>query len=44
MLLVEEYDGKKPKALDQFLKEVAMTEIEFDVFTKVHIVKRSKAK
>ena len=37
--LVEKHDGKRPKALDLFLKEVGMTEDEFNEITKRHIVK-----
>jgi len=36
--LVEELDGKRPKALDAFLDEVDMTEEEFNEITKRHIV------
>lgn len=34
--LVEKYDGKRPKALDSFLKEVGMTEQEFMKITEKH--------
>lgn len=37
--LVEELDGKRPKALDAFLEEVEMTEEEFNEITARHIVK-----
>lgn len=36
--LVEKHDGKRPKALDLFLKEVGMTEDEFNKITEKHIV------
>ena len=36
--LVEELDGKRPKALDQFLKDIEMTENEFNEITRRHIV------
>lgn len=38
LLLVEKYDGKRPTALDTFLKEVNMSEEEFMEITKEHIV------
>jgi hypothetical protein len=41
--LVEKYDGKRPKALDIFFKEVCMTEKEFNEITNRHIVPRSKS-
>jgi len=34
--LVEKYDGKKPKALNAFLKETQITEAEFNKLTKKH--------
>ncbi len=34
--LVEEYDGKRPKALDSFLKETGMSEEEFMKISKSH--------
>lgn len=40
--LVENLDGKRPKALDQFLKETDMTEDEFNEITRRHIVPRSE--
>jgi hypothetical protein len=40
--LVGELDGKRPKALDVFLKETEMTEEEFNQITQRHIVPRSK--
>jgi len=40
--LAEELDGKRPKALDVFLKETGMTEEEFNQITRKHIVPRSK--
>ena len=39
--LVEQLDGKRPKALDAFLHEVGMTEDDFNKITKRHIVRRS---
>ncbi|MBW2116689.1 MAG: N-acetyl sugar amidotransferase [Deltaproteobacteria bacterium] len=38
MRLVEELDGKRPGSLDLFLKEIGMTEKEFESITKVHVV------
>jgi N-acetyl sugar amidotransferase len=40
--LVEQLDGKRPAALDVFLKEVGMTEEEFEQITRKHIVPRSE--
>jgi len=40
--LVEELDGKRPKILDSFLKEIGISEEEFNEFTKKHIVKNNK--
>ena len=37
--LVKKYDGKRPKALDSFLKETGMTENEFNELTSRNIVK-----
>ena len=39
--LVEQYDGHRPKALDNYLRETEMTEEEFNKLTKKHI-KHSK--
>ena len=36
--LVEEYDGKRPKALEAFLEEVEITKEEFEQITKRHKV------
>ena len=36
--LVEELDGKRPPSLDAFLKEIEMTEEEFELITKKHVV------
>lgn len=38
--LVDELDGKRPTSLDVFLKEVDMTEEEFNRITRRHIVPR----
>lgn len=38
--LVKEYDGKRPKALDVFLRETGMTEEEFNRLTKRHTMKK----
>lgn len=38
MKLVEKYDGKRPNALDAFLKEIDMTEKDFNKLTKRHKV------
>jgi hypothetical protein len=40
--LVEEYDGKRPEALDRFLEDTGMTEEEFNRLSKKHIVKQGK--
>jgi spore coat polysaccharide biosynthesis protein SpsF (cytidylyltransferase family) len=40
--LIEQYDGKRPFILDSFLKEVKMTEEEFNEITKKHIVKKEE--
>lgn len=40
--LVEELDGKRPKALDVFLKETGVTEEGFNQITRRHIVPRSE--
>jgi hypothetical protein len=40
--LVEQLDGKRPAALDVFLKEVGMTEEEFEQITRKHVVPRSE--
>lgn len=37
--LVEQYDGKRPKALDVFFKETGMSEEEFNQYTLKHKVK-----
>ncbi len=37
--LVEKYDGKRPNALDNFLKEINMTEEKFNEISKKHKVK-----
>jgi len=42
LCLVEKLDGKRPKALDVFLKETEMTEEEFDEITRRYIVPRSE--
>lgn len=39
--LVEELDGKRPASLDTFLREVGMTEEEFNRITRRHIVPTS---
>lgn len=36
--LIEEYDGKRPAVLDEFIKEVGMSEEQFEQITKRHIV------
>lgn len=40
--LVKELDGKRPKVLDQFLKETEMTEEEFNALTERHVVLRTE--
>jgi len=40
--LIEKYDGKRPKALDNFLREVGMTEKEFNELTLKHKVLKSE--
>lgn len=40
--LEAQYDGKRPKSLDDFLKEIEMTEEEFNQLTRRHIVPRSE--
>jgi N-acetyl sugar amidotransferase len=40
--LIEEYDGKRPKVMDKFLKEVNLTEKKFNKLTKKHIVESSE--
>lgn len=37
--LAEKYDGKRPDSLDEFLKDVGMTEEEFMQIAKEHVVK-----
>jgi len=39
--LVEKHDGKRPAALDVFLREVGMSEHAFDEITRRHVVKGS---
>jgi len=36
--LVKKFDGKRPKCMDTFLKEIEMTEDEFNELTKKHLV------
>lgn len=36
--LVRKFDGKRPKALDQFIEEIDMSEDEFEEITQKHIV------
>ena len=38
MRLVMQYDGKRPKVLDSFLKETGITEKEFEEISRKHIV------
>ncbi|MFC1821085.1 GNAT family N-acetyltransferase [Thermodesulfobacteriota bacterium] len=40
---VEKMDGKRPKILDVFLKEIGMTEEEFNQITRRHVVPRSES-
>ncbi len=35
---IDEYDGKKPKSLDLFLKNIGITESEFNRIVKSHAV------
>jgi len=42
--LTSEHDGKRPKAMDGFLKDVKMTEDEFNELTKKHIVIKQSMK
>ena len=40
--LAEKLDGKRPSNFDAFLKDINMTEKEFNEITKKHIIPRSK--
>lgn len=40
--LVGKYDGKRPSSLDDFLKQINMSEEEFNDISKRHIVKTAK--
>jgi N-acetyl sugar amidotransferase len=39
--LAEKFDGKRPSNFDEFLKDINMTEAEFNKISKKHIVPRS---
>ena len=38
-----EYDGRRPESLDNFLREIGISEEEFLFIANKHIVKKAKA-